>query len=360
MSYYITQKLTSNKYNNLNSYSYGTLRTGVYVVTRDGGNLSNPPPGVVFNSDYSYTLTIDVQESESSFTWTVRISSTDPVVNGLTFVRSGVTHRNSVLNGWEKIILSTVMINTPVRIVNSSTTLDINDEVIMVTDTTEAITITLFDPAIKNNESTLNRYLIATTGDHTVDIVTHDGITPLMSGATKLTLESGINTEITMGVMNHIPSDLVGWGHTGKIDVYSSSLRVNTWADSNFKPALIAVPMDTLADETNDSVLDVDISTHPTRVTAKIGCICEVGYNASIDSTGGSTYNIETVIRKNGTELIENSYMRSGNFSNEDSAVSANTVLKLVAGDYIELMIKASSGFTGTLNRCGINVKTSI
>lgn len=335
------------------------IADGKYAFGGNTATSSNMPPVKGAGAYTCYVWSIGRIDSSTTVHQRLSISfaGSPPEV----FERSGTSLANAISNGWKTFAdVAPPLQNMPVTLINSNYTLQANDEIVIVAGATGPVTITLYNPNIQQDGATMTQHRIVANSQHPVTVVTHDGTSSLLSGLNKVVLEGGINNELMFGVINDTASGVVGWGYQGKVDVYASSIRVASWSSGNFEGALTAVPMDTLADMTNDAALKIDVASNPTRVTAEVGCICEVGYNASVDSTGGSTYNLETVIRKNGTEIIEKSHIRTGNFGGEDTSSSAKATVKMLAGDYIELMITATAPLTGNLVKCGIDVKSSI
>ena len=151
---------------------------------------------------------------------------------------------------------------------------------------------------------------------------------------------------VQLGVVNL--GATVGWMRISNINAYTQSRRAATWAASNFSSAA-AIPFDTSDLLDNSAAMDWQAGTNPSRITSQIAIRAKASYAISLDSTGGSTWNCEAWIRKNGSVEVPGSRTRTGNYGNEDqSATSLVFPVSMVATDYLELVIEQSS-LTGNL-----------
>ncbi len=129
--------------------------------------------------------------------------------------------------------------------------------------------------------------------------------------------------------------------------------RAATWSSSNFR-SMNAIRFDTLDMATDTSVIGWS-DTDPSRITIGQDGFYVISGNMLFDSTGGSTYTLDTYLRKNGSEIISGSQLKSGNGRNEDLSVTLQAmVVQLSAGDYIEWRID-NNNLNGNLAMATLN-----
>ncbi len=139
---------------------------------------------------------------------------------------------------------------------------------------------------------------------------------------------------ILLGMTNN--SMAASWMRISSLGNTLQIRRAATWSAASFNAAT-AVPFDTEDHEGNPSLTSWEGVTNPSRMTFGFdGCFAISGM-ASINSTGGGTWNLQCFLRKNGTTEIPGSRLRTGNYGSEDDSVTMSPIsVNLVAGDYLE------------------------
>jgi len=139
------------------------------------------------------------------------------------------------------------------------------------------------------------------------------------------------------------------WMRISTVHHHLQVRRAATWASSNFGTPT-PVPFDTEDHGGNPDVSYWDNPTNPTRLYAAFKGEYHVSGFANIDSTGGFTWTCEAWVRKNGTTEVTGTRLRTGNYGNEDQAITLPPViLDLDVGDYIEWIFDHSA-LSGNLN----------
>jgi hypothetical protein len=128
------------------------------------------------------------------------------------------------------------------------------------------------------------------------------------------------------------------------------------WSACSFSSAT-AVPFDITDIKYDENIIEHSNTTNNSRVTFGCKGRVKVSYSCFIDSTGGSTYNVTTYLRKNGTTTIPGSTARTGNYGGEDNSLSIGSMgFDVSVGDYIELIVDQDN-LTGYLKEIMIHVE---
>lgn len=239
--------------------------------------------------------------------------------------------------------------------ITSDTTLVIDNinnttEVIMVDATAGDVTVTLPLKTDIANDGRIHQFRIAKkdTSDNKVIIKT-SGTETFPQSITELVLLYAGETATLGGSYDN------GWFWLGQMKIVTKVDRENAWDASNFS-SLTAIPFENLLIDDNPDIFSWD-SGDPTKITSHIKNRVTLSYSVDIDSTGGSTYNVETYVYKNGVE-VKGSKMRTGNYGGEDSCMSKGSIIVNVdAGDYIELYI-VQNNLTGNVEYADIQMET--
>jgi len=213
-------------------------------------------------------------------------------------------------------------------------------------ETTADLTFTLPDPTDWPNDKMFRGplYVGNFTGENALTIDIED------SGSWSDGLEKVVLTEssesVMLGVVN---GDLAQkWLRISSVQHYEQLRRAATWAAANFSSAA-GLPFDTQDRAGNDALSEWAVTPNPSRVTFNFTGFFLIGGFANIDSTGGSTWNVECWLRKNGTTEVAGSRIRTGNYGGEDQALTLTPILVEVEdGDYIEWVFDHTS-LTGSL-----------
>lgn len=146
------------------------------------------------------------------------------------------------------------------------------------------------------------------------------------------------------------------WQRISSLENNLQIRRAATWASTNFSTAT-GLPFDTEDIEGNDDITDWDSATNPNRITVNYSARYQFSGFATIDSTGGSTWNLECYLRKNGTTEINGTRLRTGNYGGEDSSITLPAIaIDLEDGDYVEWVFIHTS-LTGNLYSATMVVK---
>jgi len=148
------------------------------------------------------------------------------------------------------------------------------------------------------------------------------------------------------------------YGILRNIIISAASKRSATWAASNFS-SMTVVPMDS---EMYNNQTQLLVYTGGATSSYKVLAAGDyyVTYRVSIDSTGGSRWNIVSELFKNGTTLGEDYRMRGGNYTNEDDSLSlSRTKLTLAADDVIDLRLN-QSGLTGNVVNAVLTIEITL
>jgi len=147
-----------------------------------------------------------------------------------------------------------------------------------------------------------------------------------------------------------------GWMRISDMLTTLQVRRAATWAALNFASPN-PIPWDSQDREDNT---DVSEWTSGSRIYARFPTTFEVSYAFSIDSSGGSPWIIEAWIRKNGSADILGSYLRTGNYWDEDQSASLPPLsIDLEVDDYLEVFLD-HSGLSGSLVEAMLMIKTKV
>ena len=145
-----------------------------------------------------------------------------------------------------------------------------------------------------------------------------------------------------------------GWFYVGQLKIVEKVTRTSNWSSSNFSNAT-AIPLENEIVSDNKQVFSWD-SGDPTKITANIKTRLNVSFAVDIDSTGGSTYNVNAAIYKNGV-FVAGSRTVSGNYGGEDTTLNkSNVVIEMDAGDYIELYLEHNGNLSGNVTYADLQV----
>ena len=232
------------------------------------------------------------------------------------------------------------------------TVADIRAGKVIVVDTTSGdITLTLPELSTLPDDSRLHSFAIGhEVGSNDVIVATHSGDT-FVYGNTSFNLGSG-HFHFTMAGIKSGASER--WGLQRNLTVAASGHRDASWASSNFS-SMTVVPFDSEA-YNNQSELLVYTSGAAARYTVLDSGRYKISFQIDIDSTGGSTWNAEAHVYKNGS-AVESLQARTGNYGAEDQSMSCiPSYVDLNAGDYIDLRIDQNN-LTGNLVHAMLNIE---
>ncbi len=237
---------------------------------------------------------------------------------------------------------------------NSNYTVLTTDQVVFVDTTSGDITITLPLSTAYPADGYLYECWIKHGGGSNNVIIQLSGSEVFAQGHDKVVL-TNIREVYHCGAMNG-----GGWSNVTGIHVIEQLGRDASWAASNFT-SYTGIPWDVEDIHDNDSIMDNDIGgSNPGRITCKIAGRYRIAYHIEIDSTGGSTWTINSRIRVNGTTTVAGSEVRTGNYGGEDGNLACPCVVyELAANDYVELEVIHSS-LTGNIDTATITVETEI
>ncbi len=167
-----------------------------------------------------------------------------------------------------------------------------------------------------------------------------------------------VGATVTMGVM-YMGSGNPGWLRISHLRTVTQVRRAATWAASNFSSA-VGIPFDALNIEDNSHVSAWGSPSNVSRINIGFEGRYGVHYIINVDSTGGSTWNLDAWIRVNGAKEIPGTRIRTGNYGGEDNAISLPHVdTLLVVGDYVELVVQHTS-LTGNLYSAMLNIDIKV
>jgi len=160
---------------------------------------------------------------------------------------------------------------------------------------------------------------------------------------------------VQLGGFNAGPGN-PGWMRISDMLTTLQVRRAATWASSNFVSPN-PIPWDSQDREDNVAVSEW---VSGSRIYARFPKVFEVSYVFSIDSSGGLPWVVEAWIRKNGTTDILGSYLRTGNYWDEDqSAGMPPLTVQLEANDYLEVFLDHSN-LSGSLVEAMLMMKTRV
>ncbi len=232
--------------------------------------------------------------------------------------------------------------NLDYRTVTGSTTLLITDKVILC-NPTAPMTITLFLSSTVPDDGQMREFYIKNLSEYAITVVTQSPDT-FLPGNSKLVV-AAFNDNIQIGVSYGMDM----WASIGSQQVMLQLRRDANWNASNFTSPT-ALPFDTLDIEDNDEIVEWDSGT-PTQIVGEVPGRIKLSYWFDLDASGGGStaYNVDVFIRRNGTEEISGSRMRTGNYPGEDQSGGIGKITTTnAAGDYYELIFEQSN-LNGTL-----------
>ncbi len=240
------------------------------------------------------------------------------------------------------------------RSVNTNTTVLVTDQVIFVDTTSGDITITLpLSTAYPADGYLYELWVKNASGSNDV-IIQLSGGEIFSQGHNKVILHSN-RMAYHMGAMNG-----GGWSNVDGITVAIETHRNTDWNSSNFS-SYTAIPWNHTDLSDNDAIMDDDISgSNPSRIECKTAGRYCLSYHLAVDSTGGSTWNLNSRIRINGSSTIDSSETRTGNYGGEDGSLSIGFIcVDLDANDYLELELEQTN-LTGNVISAVLHVNTTI
>jgi|GEM_PF-4401896 len=214
------------------------------------------------------------------------------------------------------------------------------------TFTTEDVTITLPDPAgLPYADGLLRRLYIGNFGGDGYHVhVDFDGKS--LDGLANATIKN-TGGSIMLGCANGSLGSV--WVRISTLENHFQLRRAATWAATNFSGAGAAIPWDNQDYDDNPDIVSWAVTPNPSRVEVEYKDHYHFVGMINIDSTGGYTWNVEAWWRKNGTTEIPGTRIRTGNYGNEDQAITLPlSGIDLEVGDYMELMVKHVS-LTGNI-----------
>lgn len=147
------------------------------------------------------------------------------------------------------------------------------------------------------------------------------------------------------------------YGILRNITLKASAHRDAAWAAANFSSQTI-IPWDS-EEYNNQPEFFIYTSGASARYTVLAAGSYKLSYMIDIDSTGGSTWNAESHVFKNGVEL-DNTEVRTGNYGSEDQSMALiSTYVDLAAGDYVDLRINQNN-LTGNLVNSAFNIEIRV
>ncbi len=232
--------------------------------------------------------------------------------------------------------------NLDYRTVTESDDLLIADKVLICNPTAD-MTVTLFLSSTVPDDGQMREFYIKNISVYEITVVTQSPDT-FLPGNSKLVLTT-FNDTIHIGVLYGMDM----WASIASQKVILQLRRDANWNASNFTSPT-ALPWDTLDLEDNDEILEWDSGT-PTQVVAEVPGRIELSYWFDIDASGGGSvaYNVDVYVRRNGSEEIPGTRMRTGNYPGEDQSGGIGDIsIANTAGDYYELIFEQSD-LNGTL-----------
>lgn len=241
------------------------------------------------------------------------------------------------------------------KLIDDDYTLQTADEVLFVDNTVESKDITITIPLSNTlpQDGLLHEYwvYVASPSDYEVSIQ--------LTSPEKFPLGHSLITLKYAQELLHLGGGYgLGWATISSIKIVELAERVASWSASNFS-SLTAVILDTSIIQDDTQILEWNVA-NPTRITCKVPVRVNVSYLIDLDSTGGGTWICTAQIRKNGTELINGTETRTGNYGGEDqSSSSPEFPIDMQVDDYLELVIDQNN-LTGRLVNATLNVNTTI
>lgn len=225
--------------------------------------------------------------------------------------------------------------NAKIKTGNYTATLDDN---LFIFGAAGAATLTMFAANTIPNDETAREMGVFNLGggDLTVSLA---GTDTFNNGISNITVTNGGFARI----IGAYPNTGGGWLILTLAPAHVQLRRAATWAATNFS-SLTAVPFDTI-DEVHDAYrLDGEVTTNPTRVTAKKAGEFKVSCHGNINSTGGGSYSILGYMRKNGTTKIPGTDFAFGNYQTEDTFFALPAIVTTLAqNDYVEVILNQSN-----------------
>jgi len=219
---------------------------------------------------------------------------------------------------------------------------------------TGELTFTLPDPALLPNDGMFRGPIYSGNFGAAYPLVIDiTGAGAFSDGLTKLVLARD-SESVMLGAVNGVLATT--WMRISRLHHHMQLRRAATWAASNFSSPT-ALPFDTEDHAGNDAISSW-AAGQATRMTVGFDGQYHVSGFANIDSTGGiSSWTMECWLRKNGTTEITGTRLRTGNYNNEDQAVTLpRAIVELEEGDYLEWVFDHSN-LTGNMHSAQMSME---
>ena len=229
-----------------------------------------------------------------------------------------------------------------------------NDAVIITNQSVSGINITLPSSSGFPNDGYGKEFLILNLGTGYVDVFLASG-EYFPNGLNRVRLPF---TGSKIRIAGAYPNALDGWILLQNIYADIQARYDTTWDASNFS-SVTAVPFNTTDIESDDYIIQHS-DTNISRIIFKTSGFFKISYWLSVDSTGGTTYNVDAYLRLNGTTAINGSEISVGNYQGEDSNISMGQInYNATTNDYVELMINQNN-LTGNVNNIVISIEAKV
>lgn len=217
------------------------------------------------------------------------------------------------------------------------------------------MTLTLPDPDDFTDDNTLRHFYVVNggSGKGTVQI---EGGGLFVDNLDKVVMNR-VNDITEIGGY-HQAGVFTFWGRITRIETNLQLRRGATWASTNFATPT-AIPWDVLELEDNDSVIDWDNAT-PSRATIGLEGSYSTNYFICISSQVGTTWTVETWLRKNGSTEVPGTRLKTTMTGGQGMCQSLpQSSIEFLIGNYLELMVEHSN-LNGDLESARMTLKKMV
>jgi len=209
--------------------------------------------------------------------------------------------------------------------------------------------INLPDPSTMPNDDYIRQLYIKNGGTEDLKIWIDGGAIDFARG----------NNYIILSPFNKI---LIGvamgwWDFITQINVFSE-MGISTPFPSSGFASQSPIPFDVSVFEDNDSVLKNDTANE--RINIKITGNYLVSYYGNITVSSGSNFEVEFIIKKNGTTDITTPVITGSGDRETTNVIQPPTKVHLEAGDYIEVYADYSGTLNGTLENFNFSANINL
>jgi len=219
---------------------------------------------------------------------------------------------------------------------NANYTLDIEEDVVVITYQTTDITITIPQANTIPNDGYGREFMV-------VNLSPAGSVTIQMSGSD--TMSNGmttmkVNYREQFRFAGAYPTLGQGWIRTNSLKRRTQVRRSSSWDDSNFDEAWASVPWQVEDINCDSNVAIWSAITNPSRITVKAQGRYDITAFGTYNSTGGGSWEGRIRLLKNGTTVIDGSEHYTSNYQREDSMIVLPKIMAVLdVDDYVETQL---------------------